>query len=86
MDDNRWTKNVLLYSAELNRTAVCHSPLTRIENLTLHIHTHLCLQGTCKLEVEGCHLWLSRQKYNPAPSHTEQSVQSHLLRIDLNPV
>lgn len=33
-------------------------------------HTHLCLQGTCKLEVEGCHLWLSRQKYNPSFTHT----------------
>lgn len=56
----------VLHCADLNKTAVYH-PLshihTRIENLTLRIHTHICvLQGTCKLEVEGCHLWLSGQK------------------------
>lgn len=72
MDYKRERQNALLYSADVDGTAAYHSPLTRKENLTLHIHTHLCLQGTCKLEVEGCHLWLNRQKYNHLSlSHTQ---------------
>lgn len=63
---------ILQTSTELQRTI-----LTRKENLTLHIHTHLCLQGICKLEVEGCHLWLSRQKYNPTLSLSHTRTHTH---------
>lgn len=49
------------YYAGINRSAVDRPPPARGAKPTLHIHTHLRLQVTWKLEVEGCHLWLSRQ-------------------------
>lgn len=64
----------MLCSADINTTAAYDSALTCKKTLTLHIHTHLRLQGTCKLEVEGCHLWLSRQKYSPILLYTRSII------------
>lgn len=60
---------ILQTSTELQSTGLLsHTKKTQRHCTFTHACTHLCLQGTSKLEVEGCHLWLNRQKYNP--THT----------------